>query len=110
MTKKATHLKVYILVRGATATLGFLDMFRYDNACPSNEVQAGMLESTGNHHGGLVRWAVLARFVPYGAPKPPTVDRWKSFGWECDPRAFDEFADAESVAKIRNAEIERAIK
>lgn len=96
-----THNAVYILVRGANSCFVF-DMLRYDNACPANEQESGKLESLCNHHEKIPGWIVLKRFVPRGAPKEPTVDRWKSFGWECDPRAFDDYDTALQCAKKRN--------
>lgn len=108
---KPTHVKVYILVRGPSSGQIF-DMLRYDSACPADGQNAALLEGLmypGASKLDRSRWIILARFVLNGNRKEPEVARWRSFGWECDGRAFDDFGTAADVARVRNAEIERSI-
>jgi hypothetical protein len=105
--RRASHLCVFLVVRGKGINGGIFDMMRYDNCTPATEVEAGKLEAMLYPGDRIPQWIVLRRFVPVGGPVDPTVGRWESFGWECDRRAFNEFADAESVAKIRNQELKR---
>lgn len=107
---KATHVQVYILIRGVNAGQIF-DMLRYDNAAPATGDDAAKLEACATSFGerGKARWICLSRFVTYGSRKDPEVARWRSFGWECDARAFDDYGTALGVQRTRNAEIERQI-
>lgn len=95
---KATHFAVYILIRskspGHAHSAGILDMLRYDSAHPASEAEAGKLERVSD---SAPEWIILRRFVQVGGEKTPSVDRWRSFGWECDWRTFAEMYQADDA-------------
>lgn len=110
VTRKPTHRCVFLVVRGKGISGGIFDMMRYDNCTPATEQESGKLEKllwADRDEGVRSEWIVMRRFVETGARVDPTVDRWLSFGWECDQRAFEFFSDAESVARTRNDELKR---
>lgn len=51
-----------------------LDMLRYDRCTPLAGVDVAILENTFQGHG-YNSFAVIG-------PVEPTIDRWKSFGWQ----------------------------
>lgn len=97
MRAKATHFAVYVLVRGG-GVAGLLDMMRYDSAHPATETESSRIESR-MHGSGRGDWIILRRFVPVGGRPVPTLERWRSFGWECDWRTFSDLGEAEETRR-----------
>lgn len=113
---KPTHHVVIIRARGG-GVVGAIDMMRYDSCSPATEQDSAKLERRlhtreETHLDGVKQpdpWVYFRRFVQDGAPKPPNVERWRSFGWECWPQPFDSIGEAESYAILEAREVkERA--
>ncbi len=92
MKPKLTHSVWYIIVKmrpGAT------DMLRYDNCLPATEVESTLFERDVFENS--YEWVILKRFVLGGAKQDPTVERWRSFGVECYPRAIADYYQAKEI-------------
>lgn len=84
MSKKKTHVRNTIYVRGA-GTFPF-DMLRYDSCAPADgEAISAMINAEENY--GLGSGNQQSKFVKlfhYSEDgRAPTVARWASFGWGC---------------------------
>jgi len=63
-----------------------LDMLRYDGCHPERSEDCNLIEDrVGNrlHEQDSTTKIRLVRFVELKSNQP-TVDRWKSFGWDCE--------------------------
>lgn len=63
------------------------DMLRYDRCWPAREDQAWVL---GTGSDGVDREIELKRYVLGRNKEVPTLDRWKSFGWQVVPGTTEE--------------------
>ena len=50
-----------------------LDMLRYDRCCPFQQEDVNWMESEGRRSAMMLSYK-----------GPPTVERWRSFGWTVD--------------------------
>jgi hypothetical protein len=63
------------------------DMLRYDQCFPADEGQSSLLSdnplTSPDEFFRVPRTVKMKRIVD-SSKRLPTVDRWKSFGWECE--------------------------
>lgn len=101
----AEYVQVWMAAKGHG---DISDMMRYDNAVPADEGQAHKLAGCAEA-GSKEQWVIFRRFVKAGAKLPPSVERWKSFGWEAFPAVYWETRPLEeAIAEHENRKVRDA--
>lgn len=101
----ASYVQVYMAARGHGSCA---DMMRYDSAVPADEGQAHKLDGCAEA-GSKEQWVIFRRFVKTGAKLQPSVERWKSFGWEAYPAVYWEIRPLEeAIAEAENRRVREA--
>lgn len=72
MATKTAHLTTEIEVEGRGPFP--IDMLRYDQCWPKTEIDSGKITRTFQR-SGVFTWTIRLK-----GTRPPTIDRWESFG------------------------------